>query len=80
MGKLLRVWSRTLTVCSSRSIICVELKICEYDLCTESFPNSFQNLSLEIHSKSYRALKFVKTRGYPLRGRGLRSYNLICSS
>ena len=67
--KLLRVWSRTLTVCSSRSIVCMILKICEFDLDTESFPNSFQNLNSELQSKSYRALKIVKTLGYPLRGR-----------
>ena len=59
--KLLRVWSRTLTVCSSRSIVCMELKICEFDLCAESFPNSFQKLDSELCSKSYEGLKIVKS-------------------
>ena len=54
-------WSRTFTVCSSWNIVRVQLKICECDLCTKSFLNSFQKLNLELCSKRNEGLKFVKS-------------------
>ena len=56
-----RVGGRNSSVCSSWSINRVQLKICEFDLCTKSFLNSFQKLNLELYSKSYEGLKFVKS-------------------
>lgn len=39
----------------------MQLKICEFDLRTEGFLYSFQKLNLELCSKSYEGLKFVKS-------------------